>query len=117
MKLSDLKNEDAIEALAEIIDPVSEILADQQMIKLVNANAKKIAIVKVILKNHSKQIIQILARLDGKTPETYEANILTLPAKLLELFNDPAVADLFLSQGQTVTSSGSATVNTEVKEN
>ena len=48
-----------------------------------------------------------------------EINIFTIPAKLMEIINDPEVRSLFHLQGQkqVVVSSGSATGNTTEKEN
>ena len=116
MKLSDLKGEAALDALADLIEPVSEIITDKEFVSLARTNAPRTKLVKAAIKNHKKAVIEILAILDGESPDTYKVSILTLPKKLIEVFNDPDVISLFRSQGQTVTSSGSATENTEVKE-
>ena len=116
MKLSDLKGEAALDAFADLIEPVSEIITDKEFVRLARSNAPRPKLVKAAIKNHKKAVIEVLAILDGESPESYEVNLLTLPKKLLEVANDPEIASLFQSQGQTVTSSGSATENTEVKE-
>ena len=112
MKLSDLKGEAALEALADIIDPAIEILADKEMVKAFKTKPR-IEIIKMAIKRHKKAVLTILAALDGETPETYEVNILSLPKKMLEVFNDPELQSLFSSQSQTATSFGSASENTE----
>ena len=113
--ISDLKGEAALEALADMIEPASEIMADVQFIKCIKDD-NRIKAVQLALRNHKKALIAIMAALDGKKPEEYEVNIMTLPLKLIELFNDPEVVGLFSSQGQTANSSGSATENIEENE-
>ena len=118
MKLTDIKNEAAIDALADILDPISEIVTDKEFIALSRNNAPRLKLVKSALKNHKKAVIEILAILDGADPKEYEVNIITLPMKVVELLNEPMVASLFQSQGQMTQkeSSGSAMENTEGKE-
>ena len=115
MKLSDLKGEAALDALADIIEPAVEIMTDTTFVKKIKQD-DRIGAVQCMIKNHKKAIIVILAALERKKPEEYEVNILTLPKKLLEAMNDPELISLFQSQGQTETSSGSAMVNTEASE-
>lgn len=115
MKLSDIKGEAALEALADIIDPAVEILADAEMVKAFRTKPK-IQIIKMAIKRHKRAVLAIMAALEGETPETYEVSFVTLPAKMLELFSDPQLVSLFHSQSQTATSSGSATENTEGEE-
>lgn len=113
MKLSEIKGEKALDVLADIIDPAMEIASDKEIEIAVNGNASKLDIIKIVLRNHKKATIAIMAALDGKKPEEYEINVLTLPAKLIEMMNDPDLMSLFGLQSQTPTSSGSATENTE----
>ena len=129
MKLSDYKGEEALDVLADIIEPVAFILADKEIREMRETAAKEkktIPMIKYItpaIKNHKKEIIQILARLENKTPEEYEAEIslVTLPMQVLELINDPEIQKLFTSQSQSPetpsASSGSVTESTEAKGN
>lgn len=106
MKLSDYKGEQAIDILAEIIEPFANIMADEKIQKMFKEREKvnhaPIEYVKVALKNHKKEIIQILATVDGKTYEEYAetVNVFTLPGQILELVNDPQFKNLFTSQRQ-----------------
>ena len=111
MKLSEIKGERALDVIADLIDPISEIFADEAIRKAAGGN--KLDLVKIILKGHKKSIIEILAILDGEDPKTYEVSLISLPAKILELLNDPELASLFGLQGQT----GGATSSTSVLEN
>lgn len=115
MRLSDIRGEDALDLLAEIIEPITQIASDTEVAEVYRTKGSKIVdIVKVILRNHKKAVLKILALLDGEDPKTYAPSVLEIPAKLISLFNDPAFADFFPSQGQSPeeTSSGSAMVNT-----
>lgn len=117
MKLSDYKGEDALEVLAELIEPAAEVFGDPEFRKIYNSGPK-VKAVKYALKQHKEPILYMLATLDGESPETYRPGLLTLPAKLLEILNDPELVSLFQSQAQSTdkTSSGPATENTEAHD-
>lgn len=121
MKLSEIKGEQALDVLADIMDPVTRILADGEVARLYKAGQPKLMLAKYIIKNNKKEIIEIMARLEFKEPKDYakEMNLVSLPVKLLELLNDEELVKVFRSQGQNMeqTSSGLATENTEVEEN
>ena len=99
MRWDELKNEQAIEALADIFDPIAEIASDEEIKKAARSD-NKVMTVKLILKKHSKSVLKIMAAFEGVPVEEYECNILTLPVKLIELFNRPEFTFLFPSQGQ-----------------
>lgn len=101
MKLSDFKGEEALELLADIIEPMFEILGDDKFKDMVRSGTcDQMQMIKYLLKTHKKPILTILALMDKEDPETYEPNVLTIPLKLLELGNDPDIIKLFTSQGQ-----------------
>ena len=119
MRLSDIKGEQALDVLADIIEPVAKILADENLKKVKEQNVPIIKVVPYLLKNHKRSIIEILAILDGKTYDEYvqEVSIVALPTRIIELLNDPMLVEVFQSQAQTEsTSFGPAMVNTEAKE-
>ena len=97
MKLSDIKGEKALDVLADIIEPISEIMADKEVAKTTRSSKRSKAI-SLALKNHKAAVIQILAALDGKDVSEYECNLLSLPKQILDIVNDPAVIELFTSQ-------------------
>ena len=122
MKISDIKGEAALDAFVDMIDPAMEIMTDPEISAAYkNPKTTRAQLVGSIVKGHKKAVITIMAILDGKDPETYadEINIFTIPAKLMEIINDPEVRSLFHLQGQkqVVVSSGSATGNTTEREN
>lgn len=97
MKLSEIKGEAALDLLADIIEPATEIMTDPNMQKLIKAKNKG-AIVKALIKDHKKSIIEILATIDGIPVDEYQVNVFTLPMKLLELLNDKELMSFFTSQ-------------------
>ena len=113
--LSDFKKEKGIELWADILEPSVEILGDEELKKAVGDNASRLEIIKLILKKHSKAILEIMARLNGEDPETYNPNVFELPSMLIGIMNDKEFIDFFQSQAQLmgVKSFGSATENTE----
>ena len=139
MRLSDYKGEEALDVLADIIEPLTFILADEEIQKMRQEDQKRreeavknkkpfrstpmIKFVTPAIKNHKPEIIQVLARLNNQTPEEYTANLslVTLPLQVLEFINDPEIQAFFTSQSQSPetpsASSGSATENTEAKGN
>lgn len=112
MKLSEFKDEAALDLIADIIEPATEILADPAIKEAFSRS--KMAAIKVAIKSHKNAIREIVARLDGKNPEEYHFTALSLPVKLLTLLNDPELQQLFTSSGQMedVTACSSASENT-----
>lgn len=112
MKISEVKGEKAIDMLADLIDPITEIAGDAA-VKEVITKGNRLEAVKTILKSHKKQVLEIMAIMDGEDPETYSPSLPEIPLKILEFFNDPVFAPFFSSQGQNQEEvfSGSATGN------
>lgn len=122
MKLSDYKGEAAIDLLADIIEPMALIIADEEIQAMAKKSVPYLSYVKPILKNHKKEIVEILARIDNEPVDVYTENItfLTLPVKILDFLNDPEIQSLFQSQVQAsvtpVASFGLAMENTGAAE-
>lgn len=118
MKISDFKNEDALDLLADIIDPTSRILTDIEVQNAIKGNCTRMHLVKLIIKKHKSDILEILARLDGKDPKDYSCDLISLTKSILDLLNDEVIVDFFKSQGQMMVSGSStpATENIEAKE-
>lgn len=124
MRLSDYKGEEALDVLADIIEPLTAIFADEEFRDLTKQkNTPVVKFVKPMIKNHKKELIEVLARLENKPVEEYKQGLtlMTLPLQVLEFINDPEIQNLFHSQSQTEqkpsASTGSAPENTEAKEN
>lgn len=109
-------NEQKLELLADLIEPMSKILSDKDITDPIAKSSKPwTEIISLALKKHSAEIIEIMANIEGVPVEEYQINILALPIKLMAFVNKPEVQELFTGQGQKIgnESSGSATENTE----
>lgn len=113
MKLKDIQGDKALDTLADLLDPIAHIMADDEMISIFKSG-QKLKAVQHAIKEHKQEVTTILALLDGEDPATYKVSLITLPIKLMELLNDEDLQGLFQLQGLTETSSGSAMENTEV---
>ena len=113
MKLSEYQGEEALDILSGLIEPAGEIMSDKEIGDVFKEN--RFRAIGLAIKNHKKAVMQIMATVDGVPVDEYKCNVFTLPVKILELLNDPALVQLFTYQGQTgdANSSGSASGNTE----
>ena len=113
MKLSEYQGEAALDILADLIEPVGEIMTDKEIGEVFKKN--RFRAIGLAIKNHKKAVMQIMATMDGVPVDEYNCNVFTLPVKILEILNDPDIVQLFTYQGQTgdANSSGSASENTE----
>ena len=104
MKITEYRGEDAIDLLADILEPVGEIIGDPEVEKIFQGFQKSSfnrELIKHVLKNHKRALIEIMARLDNEPVEQYrkKVNIFTLPKKALELLDDEELISFFVSQG------------------
>ena len=113
MKLSEYHGEAALDLLADLIEPVGEIMSDKEIGEVFKKNRFKA--IGLAIRSHKKSVIQIMATMDGVPVDEYKCNVFTLPVKILELLNDPDLIHLFTYQGQMgdASSSGSASENIE----
>ena len=116
-KLTDYKNEDAIELWADLIGPMARILGDEKTKHLVNTKSP-LEIAKGILENHKAEAVEIMLRIDD-TPIDGLNIITRLAGIVLEIMNSEELRGFFGSAGQEQTESasfGSATANIKVIE-
>ncbi len=98
-KISDFKNEDAVEVLADIIEPCSAIINDADVKKEFAKDRMKA--ISMALKKYKKEIVQILARLEDVPVEEFTCTPVTLVSKVLEVLNDKDLNDFLSSLAQT----------------
>jgi len=116
---SDYKGEDAIELWADLLDPLTEIMTDDEVKIAVKTGQSKMVIAKVILKNHKKEAMEILLRLDPEPLDGLNI-VLRLISLLADIGKNEEIKSFFgyAEQGQTESEfSGSPTENTEGAEN
>ena len=114
MKLSDFKGEEAIEVLADIMEPASVIMSDPDVQRMITHKGNSyLKIASYILKEHPKDILNMYEPLTKESKE--EATPPKLIRLILDIINDEELRSLFSSQSpdEALKSSGSATENTE----
>lgn len=121
-RLQDIKGLEAIDVLADLLDPITELVKKPEILKVIDENGlNDIETIKALIKGGKMEVLQILAILDGRPIEEFleTFDILTLPVMLYQTFNDDALQAVFTSQGQNdaVKSSGLAMESTEEEKN
>ena len=122
--LTDVKGEAALDLIANIIEPISVLAADDTVKTLLsevtddtNSAGALMKFVTYILREHKKEVLQILAATEGKRPEDCDFTIKSLFVEVNNLIHmiteDEELADIrdFLSELSTKDleiSSGSA---------
>lgn len=117
-KLQDIKGEEAIDVMVDILEPIAKIAKDEKVLLAINTGTySSIGFIKDLLKKYKKEVLEIMAIIDGKDYDDFlkSFNLLSLPAMLTETFNDPDIKSLFPSAelNGDVNSSISATENIE----
>lgn len=131
MKLSDIKGDRVLDVIADIIDPIANMVQDKDVAAMFERKAVPEGMdardffakrmrkgLPVLLKGHKADIIAIMAAIDGVTPEQY-AESLDFPklfTDVMELVTDNAFLD-FLSSPETgkgADAPGSASASFEV---
>lgn len=115
MRLSDYKNEEAIDVLADMIEPAAMIMTDPKVADMFNSGKPRILLVKYALKEHKKNVIELVAALHRQKPKELKFTMISLVKDLLDVMNDPELQSVFTLQGQNSESmsSGSAMESTE----
>lgn len=119
MKLMEYKDEEALDLLAEILEPTMAIMQDKEVSKAYKSkDGGKMAAVIVAVKRHKEEIMTILAAMDGVPVKEYHCNILTIPQRVIEIISDPEIKSFFSSAVSMVSgnASGGATEDTEDAE-
>lgn len=131
MKLSDIKGDRVFDVIADIIDPIANMVQDKDVAAMFERKAVPDGMkardffaermrkgLPVLLKGHKADIIAIMAAIEGVTPEQY-AESLDFPklfTDVMELATDDAFLD-FLSSQKTVKDAdapGAASANSKV---
>lgn len=120
MRLSEIKGGDAIDVIADIIDPVTAIIADKDVAKVIKGNKPKLLIAKTILKKQKDNILLILAILNQENPKEFKPSLVELPVMLIQLITDvmenEELMSLFHSQDKMISSVSSTPVMQTTEE-
>nr|DAO40692.1 MAG TPA: hypothetical protein [Caudoviricetes sp.] len=97
MKITDRKNEAALDLIVEILEPASKIFSDKELRKILAQREAPIKVAKYVLKNYKKEVIEMLAALKGVSCDEYEANAFQMLAEMLEVVQDEELLSFFTS--------------------
>ena len=126
--LTDFKGEAALDLVANIIEPVSVLVADEKVKDMISGELDGVGIAKLtsyLLKEHKKEILEILAATEGKKPSECEFTLKSLFVDVNNLVKmiteDEEMADLRdffsgLTQKDSTTSSSDVTETTQETE-
>lgn len=130
MKLSDIKGDRVLDVIADIIDPIANMVQDKDVAAMFEREAVPDGMeardffakrmckgLPVLLKSHKADIIAIMAAIEGVTPEQYAASLdfPKLFTDVMELVTDDVFLN-FLSSSETgkgVDAPGSASASSE----
>jgi hypothetical protein len=120
-KLSEFKDDEAMDALVEILEPAYNLIKDNDFKVAMKGDKEKgilpnrLDAVKVAVTKHRKDVVKMMAVLNETPVEEFHYNLLTLPQMMVEMFNDKELMDFFGYQSETdsKTPSGSAMENIE----
>lgn len=111
MRLSEFKDEKAIEVVAKLMLPITEIAKNTKNKESRYKNRLEFA--SALLQNNAKEIKEILAILNDTSLEEYHCTAASVLNDVLEMVTDPEMMALFGLRSKTPPSSGSASENTE----
>lgn len=100
MKIAEMDNEKALDAFADILEPMSVIFTDNELKRTSEDGGSYMKLIQIAIKKHKQEIIKILATLDGVPVEEYKCNVFTLPLKVLSLIQDEELSQFFSLQSQ-----------------
>lgn len=118
-RLSDYKNEEAIELWADLFDPITEMIADAETRNMIRQKAPIILKAKTLIKKHSDKVGEILLRIDPTPLDGF--NVMTRLVTLLdEIGRDETIMGFFDSLPEVKKgkdTSGEPMANTEGEGN
>lgn len=132
MKLSDIKGDRVLDVIADIIDPIANMVQDKDIAAMFKREAVPDGMeardffakrmckgLPVLLKRHKADIIAIMAAIEGVTPEQYAASLdfPKLFTDVMELVTDDAFLNFLSSQetGKGADAPGSASASSEAR--
>ena len=114
MKLSDIRGDRVLDVIADIIDPIANMVQDKDVAAMFEREAVPDGMeareffaermrkgLPALLKGHKADIIAIMAAIEGVTPEQYAA-LLDLPklfTDIMDIVADDALLDFLSSSG------------------
>lgn len=96
-RIADARGDEALFIAGELVDILSELAEDGELIAMLSGGAASGKILSRIFKNHGEAALRLLALDDGLDPEAEKSSLSpsSLPGRVLALLGDGAVTGLF----------------------
>lgn len=99
MRLSDFRDEKAIEVVADLLIPIGKIASNPEVLKAKDGNVAELA--SAMLRNSKREVMDMLAILNDVPKAEYHCTAASVMKDVLEMFGDPEFMELFGLQRQT----------------
>lgn len=116
MKLSEFKNESAVDVLADLLEPASAICSDAELVNAVREKQSILKIAQIALKKHQKEVVEVLAIINGVSVDEFECTPVSILNDLLNVLNDTELVEFFMLQGRTRAEGNSGSAMESIKE-
>lgn len=100
-KLSDYEGEEAIELWGDLLEPVSKLLAAEDVKELRKSKQPRVVVVRELFKKHPDEIIGIIKTIDPDAKINGLSVITAFIGILTDIMTIPGAKDFFQSVGQT----------------
>lgn len=95
--LKELKNEQALDVLGDLLEPIQRIVNNEEVKKTHEAEGSTyFDHIKAMIKNCQKEVIAIIATIDGVPVEEADYSAMMIFKKLIELFSDDDFKSFFM---------------------
>lgn len=116
-RLSDYKDDEALDLLGEIIEPIMEIAQDAKVKDTIFGEKRDFAaFVKTLVKDHRKSVIEVMAVLDNTPVAEYHCDLMTLPLRIYDIITSKTMLDFFSSLAEMASESASISVLQPIEE-
>lgn len=120
-KLSEFRDDEAMDVLAEILDPMVNMMKNKDFVLAMRGDRQKeirpnrVEAIKIAITDNRSDVVKIMAVLNETPVEEFHYNLLTLPQMMVEMLNDKELMGFFgyQSEKDSQIPSGSATESTE----
>lgn len=117
-KILDARGDEALDVLADLLDPVTEIAQDPDISGMMKDGGKATVaqFAAAVLRKHKPAVIRIMAVDDGKTVEEESKllSVATIPLRLMGILNNPAIREMLFGAAEA---NGSADGSSAASEN
>lgn len=108
-------NEELLDLFADILEPAAEILTDDEVSAVYQK--RRLSGIKLAIKKHHRAVIEIMALVEGVSPEEYKVDLLALPVKIMAFLNRPEMNELFTLRDQQIASVSGGPATESIEEN